>query len=60
MKTIYIILIFGLMAWAFYEQSKPVPNVLVQVVGVLAFFFLMMKLMSKVSSNNKDKEEEDV
>lgn len=60
MKTIYIILIFGLMGWAFYEQTKPVPNVFIQVVGVLAFFFLMMKLMSKVSSNNKDKEEEDV
>jgi arginine exporter protein ArgO len=60
MKTIYIVLIFGLIGWAFYEQSKPNPNVIIQVVGVLAFFYGMMKLMSKVSSNNKDKEEDDV
>lgn len=60
MKTIYILLIFGLMGWAFYEQTKPNPNVFIQVIGVLAFFYGMMKLMSKVSSNNNDKNEEDV
>ncbi|WP_035678621.1 hypothetical protein [Flavobacterium limnosediminis] len=60
MKTIYIILIFALMGWAFYEQTKPEPNIFIQVIGVLVFFFGMMKLMSKVSSNSKDKEDDNV
>lgn len=60
MKTIYIILIFIAMGWAFYEQTKPNPNVILQVVGVAIFFYGMMKLMSKTPSNNQDKEEDDV
>lgn len=60
MKTIYIILIFLAMGWAFYEQTKPNPNVIIQVIGVAVFFYGMMKLMSKTPSNNPDKEEEDV
>ena len=60
MKTIYIVLIFGLMGWAFYEQTKTNPNVFVQVIGVLAFFYGMMKLMSKTPSNHKEKKEDEV
>lgn len=48
------------MGLAFYEQTKPEPNIFIQVIGVLVFFFGMMKLMSKVSSNSKEKEGDDV
>ena len=48
------------MGWAFYEQTKPNPNVIVQVIGVAVFFYGMMKLMSKTPSNNQEKEEDDV
>lgn len=60
MKTIYVVLIFGMMGWAFYERTKPNPNVIIQAIGVLVFFYGMMKLMAKVSSNTNDKEEKDV
>lgn len=60
MKTVYIILIFGMIALAFNEQTKTQPNIWIQVAGVLAFFYGMMKIMSKTPSNTKDKEEKDV
>lgn len=48
------------MGWAFYEQTQPNPNVFIQAIGVLVFFFGMMKLMSKVSSNTKNNDDENV
>lgn len=60
MKTIYILLIFAAIGWAFYEQSKPAPNVILQVIGIAVFFYGMMKLMAKTPSNNQEKEEDDV
>ncbi|MEW5675875.1 hypothetical protein ABGT15_06140 [Flavobacterium enshiense] len=58
MKTIYIIILLAVFGIAFYEQSKPNPSVWVQVIGVIVFFYGAMKLMSKTSSNHKDKEED--
>jgi spore maturation protein SpmA len=60
MKTLYILFIFGFMGWAFYEQTQTSPNVFIQVIGVLVFFFGMMKLMAKVPSNSKEEEDKDV
>lgn len=48
------------MGWAFYEQTQTSPNVFIQVIGVLVFFFGMMKLMAKVPSNSKEEEDKDV
>ncbi|MBW3519718.1 hypothetical protein [Flavobacterium sp. NKUCC04_CG] len=51
MKTIYIIVTLIFIAWAFLEQTKTHPNIWIQIVGVVLFFYGMMRLMSKVPSN---------
>lgn len=58
MKTIYIVLIFAAMGWAFYEQSKPNPNIILQVIGIAVFFYGMMKLMAKTPGNHNENEED--
>ncbi|MGX7668521.1 hypothetical protein [Flavobacterium pedocola] len=58
MKTVYILLLLIVFGVAFYEQSKPNPNIWIQVVGVVIFFYGMMKLMSKTPSNHKDEEKD--
>ena len=60
MKTLYMILFFVVIGTAFYEQSKPNPNVWIQSIGVLVFFFGMMKLMSKTPSNKKEEGNDNV
>lgn len=60
MKTLYIILFFVVIGFAFYEQSKPNPNVWIQSIGVLVFFFGMMRLMSKTPSNTKEENHDNV
>ena len=55
----YIILIAGL-ALAFYEQSKPDPNVFVMALAVIAFMFGIMKLSSKIPSKHQEKHEDEV
>ncbi|UUC45403.1 hypothetical protein [Flavobacterium cerinum] len=60
MKTIYIVLFFGMGAWALYEQTQPNPNIWVQIVAVVIFFYGMMKLMEKVPGKNQEEEERDV
>ncbi len=51
MKYIYIIITLVFIAWAFVEQTKENPNIWIQIVGVVLFFYGMMRLMSKVPSN---------
>lgn len=59
MKFLIYIAVFGLMFWALVEQTKSQPNIYIQIVAVLVFFFLMMYLMNKTPSNfNKDNDEQ--
>jgi len=51
MKFLIYIAVFGLMFWALIEQTKSKPNIYIQIVAVLVFFFLMMYLMNKTPSN---------
>ncbi len=52
MKFLIYIAVFGLMFWALVEQTKSHPNIYIQIVAVLVFFFLMMYLMNKTPSNS--------
>lgn len=52
MKFLIYIVVFGLMFWALVEQTRQQPNIYIQIVAVLFFFFLMMYLMNKTPSNS--------
>ncbi len=58
MKAFYILLFIAIIGYTFYEQSKPEPNVWIQAIGVLVFFFGMMKLMAKIPSNTKEEDKD--
>lgn len=53
MKYLVYFLGFGLMLWALIEQTKEQPNIYLQIIAVVVFFLLMMRLMAKIPSNNK-------
>jgi len=63
MKTILWLLAFALMIWAVIEQTRPEPNLYVQIAGVVAFFFAMYQLSQRTPSEqekqNVDKNEND-
>lgn len=40
-----------------WEQTKPAPNVWIRVIGVVLFFYGMMKLSAKTPSKNEENEE---
>ena len=46
--------------FAFYEQTKPQPNLYVTIVAVAILMFGIMQFSSKVPSKNQDKNENDV
>jgi hypothetical protein len=50
-----MIAIAGLLIW---EQSKAKPSVWIQVIGVVFFFYGMMRLSAKTPSKNQDNDEE--
>ena len=52
--TIAMIIIAGVLVW---EQTKSSPNIWVQIIGIVLFFYGMMKLSRKVTSKNQEKEE---
>lgn len=53
MKYLVYLLGFGLMLWALIEQTKEQPSIYLQIVAVVVFFLLMMRLMGKIPSNDK-------
>lgn len=53
-KTIWIVVTLAFIAWAFVEQTKETPKVWVQVIGVLLFFYAMMRLSQKVNQTEAD------
>lgn len=40
--------------FAFYEQTKPKPNIIITVIAIAVFMFGMMKLMAKVPSKKPE------
>ena len=60
MKKIVIpILIFAILV-ALHEQRSAQKNVYIMVIAIAVFMFGMMRLSSKTSSKNKQKEEDNV
>ncbi len=51
---IVIIAVIGILIW---EQTKEVPNIWIQVVGIIIFFYGMSKLSAKVPSKNNENQE---
>lgn len=51
MKSLIYFAGFGLMIWALIEQTREKPNIYIQIVAVVIFFFMMRNLMNKTPSN---------
>lgn len=50
MKTFLWLAAFVLMAWAVWEQTRPEPNLYVQIAGVAVFFLAMYRLSQRIPS----------
>lgn len=57
-KVIWIAVTLIFLIWAFVEQTKAEPNVWIQVIGVLLFFYAMMRLSQKVNQSEVKKSEQ--
>lgn len=57
-KVIWITVTLIFLIWAFIEQTKAEPNVWIQVIGVLLFFYAMMRLSQKVNQSEVKKSEQ--
>ena len=58
MKKIIITLVAIAFFFAFYEQTKPKPNVIITVIAVLIFMLGILKLMSKIPSKKPEDKNE--
>lgn len=63
-KTIYMKYILGiiataLMIWSLLDKSHTEFKIYAQIVGVILFFYVMMRLMDKTPSNFDKKEEDE-
>ncbi|MGH2667073.1 hypothetical protein [Flavobacterium sp.] len=56
-KNRYIIAMIIVAIVLIWEQTKPAPNVWIRVIGVVLFFYGMMKLSAKTPSKNEENEE---
>lgn len=59
MKYLFYSVAFGLMLWTLVEQTREHPNLYIQIVAVIVFFFTMMRLMNQIPGNDSKKEHED-
>lgn len=53
-KIAYILVTLFFVGWAINEQTKTTPNIWIQIVAVILFFYAMSRLMSKTSSNTME------
>ncbi|WKW45814.1 hypothetical protein P3875_08455 [Myroides sp. JBRI-B21084] len=51
MKIVLYIVAFALMIWALIEQTQNKPNIYIQIVAIVVFFFVMKDLLNKTPSN---------
>lgn len=54
MKKLLIPIMAIAIFFAFYEQSKEVPNIYITIISMVVFMFGMVKLMSKVPSKKPE------
>ncbi|MFM9987665.1 hypothetical protein [Flavobacterium sp.] len=57
MKNIYIIVMILIAIALFWNQNTVKPNLWIKIIGIVLFFFGMMKLSAKTPSKNQDNEE---
>lgn len=46
--------------FAFYEQTKPQPNLYITIISIAVFMFGIMSFSAKVPSKNEPNNEDDV
>jgi hypothetical protein len=56
-KSIYIILMILIAIVLFWNQNNVKPSLWIKIIGIVFFFYGMMKLSAKTPSKNQDKEE---
>ena len=56
-KNIYIIVMVLIAIALFWNQNTVKPSLWIKVIGIIIFFFGMMKLSAKTPSKNQDNEE---
>lgn len=56
-KNRYIIAMIVVAIVLLWEQTKPAPSVWIRVIGVILFFYGMMRLSAKTPSKNQENEE---
>jgi uncharacterized membrane protein YbhN (UPF0104 family) len=56
-KSIYIILIASAGVLLLWEQNKEKHTIWIQIIGIIIFFYGMMKLSAKTPSKNQENEE---
>jgi hypothetical protein len=60
MKKIVIPILILAILVVLYEQRSAQKNVYIMVIAIVVFMFGMMRLSSKTSSKNQEKEEDNV
>lgn len=56
-KNIYIIIMVFIAIALFWNQNNVKPSLWIKIIGIVVFFFGMMKLSAKTPSKNQDNEE---
>jgi len=56
MKNLLYFFSFGIMIWALIEQTKDKPNINIQIIAVVVFFFLMMRIMNKTPGKSEEQQ----
>jgi L-asparagine transporter-like permease len=56
-KRIYIILMILIAITLFWNQNTVKPSLWIKAIGIVVFFYGMMKLSAKTPSKNQDNEE---
>jgi len=60
MKIILYLVGFGIMGWALYEQTTEQPSIWIQIIGIVVFILLMIRLFNKTPSNTQSKDKDNL
>lgn len=60
MKIILYLVGFGIMGWALYEQTTEQPSIWIQIIGIVVFILLMIRLFNKTPSNTQLKDKDNL
>jgi len=60
MKKLLVPMMLIAAGFAFYEQTKPQPNLYITIISIAVFMFGIMSFSAKVPSKNEPNNEDDV